>query len=104
MSFLSTKSVILSDLFECGACRFLLCSLLAAAGSLTQHLTIGDGTVTYPLTDRCCAPVLAASLRTRTRYATIVSTNATGGTFKLLGRGCCAPNNALASIDGTAPA
>ena len=67
-------------------------------------ITIGDGTVEYPLVDRCCAQVTACALRTRTRYATIVSTDAVGGTFKLLGRACCAPNNALAAIDGTAPA
>ena len=67
-------------------------------------ITIGDGTVEYPLQNRCCAPVLAAGLRTRTRYATIVSTNATGGVFKLLGNPCCTPSNALSAIDGTAPA
>lgn len=66
-------------------------------------ITIGTGTETYPLNDRCCAQVLASALRTRTRYATIVSTNATGGVFKMLGRGCCAPSNALTAIDGTAP-
>lgn len=67
-------------------------------------ITIGDGTVEYPLQNRCCAPVLAAGLRTRTRYATIVSTNATGGVFKLLGNPCCTPSNALSAIDVTAPA
>ena len=67
-------------------------------------ITIGDGTVEYPLVDRCCAQVTACALRTRTRYSTVVATDATGGTFKLLGRACCAPNNALAAIDGTAPA
>lgn len=67
-------------------------------------ITIGDGTVEYPLTNRCCAQVTACAIRTRTRYATLVSTSAVGGSFKLLGRPCCAPNNALASIDGTAPA
>ena len=67
-------------------------------------ITIGDGTEEYPLTNRCCAQLTACAIRTRTRYATVVSTNATGGTFKLLGRASCAPNNALAAIDGTAPA
>lgn len=66
-------------------------------------ITIGDGTEEYPLTDRCCSQILAASLRTRTRYATIVSTNAAGGSFKLLGKASCAPNNNLTAIDGTAP-
>lgn len=67
-------------------------------------ITIGDGTEEYHLTNRCCAQLTAASLRTRTRYATVVSTSATGGTFKLLGKGSCAPSNNLAAIDGTAPA
>lgn len=67
-------------------------------------ITIGDGTEEYPLTNRCCAQVSACAIRTRTRYATMVSTSAIGGSFKLLGRPCCAPNNALTAIDGTAPA
>lgn len=66
-------------------------------------ITIGAGTAEYPLTGCDCAQVLAASLRTRTRYAVRVATTATGGTFKLLGRACCAPDNALAALDGTAP-
>lgn len=67
-------------------------------------ITIGDGTEEYPLVDRCCVPVLACGLRTRTRYQVQVATTATGGNFKLLGRTCCTPNNQLAAIDGTAPA
>lgn len=66
-------------------------------------ITIGTGTEEYPLTNRCCAQLTAASLRTRTRYATVVSTSATGGTFKLLGKASCAPANNLTAIDGTAP-
>lgn len=67
-------------------------------------ITIGTGTEEYPLTNACCAQVTACALRTRTRYSVVVSTSAVGGSFKMLGRGCCAPNNALAAIDGTAPA
>ena len=66
-------------------------------------ITIGDGTVEYPLVTRCCAQVLASGLRTRYRYPVIVSTDATGGTFKMLGNPCCTPDNRLAAIDGTAP-
>jgi 3-deoxy-D-manno-octulosonate 8-phosphate phosphatase KdsC-like HAD superfamily phosphatase len=64
-------------------------------------VTIGDGTVEYPLLSKCGAQLTAAALRTRTRYATIVSTNATGGAFKLLGNAACAPVNNLTAIDGT---
>ena len=67
-------------------------------------ITIGDGTEQYPLTNRCCAQVTACGIRTRTRYSTVVSTNATGGTFKLLGNTCPCPTNNLRSINGTAPA
>ena len=69
-------------------------------------ITIGTGTEQYPLTNRCCAQVTACGIRTRTRYSTIVSTNATGGSFKLLGNTCpCpCPINNLRAIDGTAPA
>ena len=67
-------------------------------------ITIGTGTEQYPLTNRCCAPVTACGIRTRTRYAAVVSTSGTGGAFRLLGRTCPAPDNARASINGTAPA
>lgn len=66
-------------------------------------ISIGTGTVLYPVTNRCCAQLSACAIRTRTRYAMVVSTTATGGSFKMLGRACCAPNNALTSIDGTIP-
>ena len=66
-------------------------------------ITIGTGTEEYPLTNRCCAQVTACALRTRTRYSTVVSTSAAGGTFKMLGKGACAPINNLTAIDGTAP-
>lgn len=67
-------------------------------------ITIGAGTQQYPLTKCDCSQVTACSLRTRTRYSVCVSTTATGGTFKLIGKPCCAPNNRLTSINGTAPA
>lgn len=65
-------------------------------------ITIGDGTEEYPLTNQCCAQLTACAIRTRTKYATVVATDATGGTFKLLGKASCAPNYNLAAIDGTA--
>lgn len=66
-------------------------------------VTIGTGTDQYPLTRCDCAQVTACGIRTRTKYSTVVSTTGTGGTFRLLGRPACAPNNAIASINGTAP-
>lgn len=67
-------------------------------------IQIGAGTEQYPLTKCNCAQVTACGVRTRAKYCTVVSTNATGGTFKLLGKPSCAPDNSLAAIDGTAPA
>ena len=67
-------------------------------------ITIGTGAELYPLTNRCCAQVTACGIRTRTRYAVCVATDATGGTFKMLGQPCCSPDNRLTAIDGTAPA
>lgn len=88
-------------------CKYciVIAQTIPAATTITAPVvvTIGDGTEEYPLTNKCCAQVTACALRTRTRYSVVVSTSATGGTFKMLGRGCCAPNNVLAAIDGTAP-
>ena len=67
-------------------------------------ITIGDGTEEYPLLSCRGVQLTAAALRTRTKYSTVVNTNATGGAFKLLGRAACAPANNLNAIDGTAPA
>ena len=66
-------------------------------------ITIGTGTVEYPITNRCCAPVTACALRSGYRYATRLATTGTGGSFRLLGEAACAPGNALATIDGTEP-
>lgn len=83
----------------------VIAQTIPAAATITAPVvvTIGAGTEEYPLTGKNCAQVTACALRTRTRYSVVVSTSATGGTFKMLGRGCCAPSNALAAIDGTAP-
>lgn len=66
-------------------------------------ITIGTGTVQYPLTKKNCHQVTACGIRTRTRYSTCVETTPTGGLFRLLGNTCCAPNNNLLSINGTTP-
>lgn len=67
-------------------------------------ITIGDGTELYPLNQCNGVQATASGIRTRTRYATRVSTTATGGAFRLLGKICCYPTDNLTSIDGTAPA
>ena len=79
---------------------------IPAATTITAPvvITIGEGTEEYPLVNRCCAQVTACGIRTRTRYATVVATDTTGGSFKMLGNPCCSPDNRLTAIDGTAPA
>ena len=66
-------------------------------------ITIGTGTQQYPLVNRCCRPVTACGVRTRTRYSTCVETSATSAVFKMLGEPCCQPNNNLRSVNGAAP-
>lgn len=65
--------------------------------------TIGDGTEQYALVNKCCKPVSACGVRTRTRYSIVVETTSTTAIFKMLGRPCCQPNNDLQSVNGTAP-
>lgn len=67
-------------------------------------ISVGDGTELYPLNQCNGAQATASGIRTRTRYATKVTTTATGGAFRLLGKICCYPTDNLTSIDGTAPA
>ena len=50
----------------------------------TVVAVVGDGTTTFPLLDRCGAPVLARQLSTRTRYPVRVNTTTTGGSIRVL--------------------
>lgn len=89
-------------------CRYciVVAQAIPAATTITAPvvITIGDGTEEYPLTNQCCAQLTACSIRTRTKYPVQVATDATGGTFKVLGKVSCAPTNNLLALDGTAPA
>jgi hypothetical protein len=88
-------------------CKYciVVAQAIPAATTITApvFITIGDGTELYPLNKCDCTQATACSIRTRTRYATRVETSATTGVFRLLGKVCCAPNNNLTAIDGTAP-
>lgn len=66
-------------------------------------ITIGTGTVNYPLNKCDCSQATVCNIRSRRRYATRVNTTPTGGSFRLLGKVCCAPDNDLRAIDGTTP-
>lgn len=66
-------------------------------------IQIGTGTQLYPVNKWDCTQLAACGIRTRTKYSMCVETTPTSGTFKLLGKSCCQPNNNLRSINGTAP-
>ena len=66
-------------------------------------VTIGEGTVNYPLLRCNGAQATVFNVGTRTRYLVKVVATAMGGSFKMLGRSCCPQQSVLDSIDGTAP-
>lgn len=61
----------------------------------------GDTTTVYPFVRCDCSQVTACAIRNRTRYSTIVSTNAVSGVFKSLGGLSCCPTNNLESLPVT---
>jgi hypothetical protein len=71
--------------------------------SAPVFIQIGTGTQLYPVNKCDCTQLTACGIRTRTKYSICVETTPTSGTFKLLGKSCCQPNNNLRSINGTAP-
>lgn len=92
-------------------CKY--CIIIAQAIPTTATIgapvafSIGGVTTTvYPFVKCDCSQITVCGIRTRTRYATRVSTSATGGVFKSLGGTSCFPVNNLASlpIATTAPA
>ena len=87
----------------CTLCRKLRISQNVTFSNDTLIINLPAGS--YNDGEKICIIVAQSIpiLRTRTRYSVCVSTTATGGTFKLIGKPCCAPNNRLTSINGTAP-
>lgn len=62
-------------------------------------IQIGDDTTTYyPVVNRCGVDITATQLRTRRRYPFRVSTNATGGVFRVTKNLSCTPSNNLLTI------
>lgn len=87
-------------------CKYciILAQALPTATTITANVvfTVGTGTQQYPLVNRCCRPVTACGVRTRTKYSVCVETSTTGANFKMLGDPCCQPNNNLRAVNGTA--
>ena len=87
-------------------CKFCFVITTALPDGVTINApvvaTVGAGTTTFPVLDRCGAQVVAQQLRTRRRYPFRVSTNATSGSIVLLG---CLPSvesTALAALNDAA--
>lgn len=61
------------------------------------YIQIGTGNA-YPLQKRNCAQATACSIRTRTKYSTVVHTSGTSGVFRLCGDVACSPSNNAVAI------
>lgn len=87
-------------------CLFIIQSIPATATiNMPVAISIGGVTTTvYPLVRCDCSQVTACGIRTRHRYTVRVSTNATGGVFKVIKGLSCMPDNSLTSIPVAAPA
>lgn len=84
-------------------CKYCIVIAQAIPDTATINMPVafsigGDTTTVYPFTRCDCSQVTACGIRTRTRYSTVVSTNAIGGVFKSLGGLSCYPTNALESL------
>lgn len=67
-------------------------------------ITIGTGTVEYPLLTCNGTPVTAELLRSGYSYPIMLVSGGTSGAFKLLGRLCYSKLGTAFSVDGTDPA
>lgn len=63
-------------------------------------IRIGPTTDNYPLRRCNCQQATVCNIRTRTRYSTVLVTDGTTASFRLLGKVCCSPNNDAAVISG----
>lgn len=84
-------------------CKYCIVIAQAIPANATVQMGVafsigGDTTTVYPFVRCDCSQITACGVRTRTRYSTVVSTNATGGVFKSLGGISCCPNNNLRSL------
>lgn len=84
-------------------CKYciIVAQAIPAAATIQMPVAFSIGGVTttvYPFVQCGCQQITACGVRTRTKYSTCVSTTATGGVFRLLGRVCCYPSNDLLSL------
>lgn len=89
---------------RCGVYYLRLTEPIPATTTITAPvvITIGTGTVEYPLLSACGGQVVAASLRSGYSYPITLVPGGTDGAFKVLDKLWCAPPvNAVTSVDGT---
>lgn len=85
---------------NCRKICFAIIQSIPATATILMPVAISIGGVTttvYPLLDECCNQITACGIRTRTRYSACVNTR-NGGSFRLLGKVCCYPQNVVASL------
>ena len=90
--------------FNAGGVYFLrLTEDIPVAATITSPvvITIGDGTIEYPLLSRCGGQVTAASLRSGYSYPIMLVNGGANGAFRVLDKLWAAPVNAVTSADGT---
>lgn len=75
---------------DCGKYCLVIAQAIPATATVDAPvvITIGTGTVAYPLVDCAGNAITAGMLQTRTRYAVRVATTPTGGSFRLATRVC----------------
>ena len=67
-------------------------------------ISVVNGTQVYPLTSCDCMPLTARAIRSRTKYSTVVKTDATTGVFRLLGNLCkCNMSSSRSALNGDVP-
>ena len=83
----------------------VIAQTIPVAATITMPVAFsigGDTTVVYPFINHNCVQVTACGVQTRTRYSTVVLTDATGGVFRSTRQLCCYPTDNLASIPAPA--
>lgn len=90
---------------DCGKYCIVVAQAIPDAATINMPVSISIGGVTttlYPLTDRCGTQLTASEIRTRTKYTTVVSTTADGGSFRIVGKICGRSDNVLAALPAPA--
>lgn len=92
---------------DCRKVCLVVAQTIPTTATITMPVAIsigGDTTTVYPIVGCDCAQITACAIRTRTKYALRISTNATSAVFKSLNKLSCYPATNLAVIPAPAVA